>query len=264
MDATTAAERSRDALDRIGALRFRKHPEIGEVSEQHWSLVYLVGRSCVLGAGPHTAAAVMGYFPVPVVAFAYAQVEEEQDAASFRQRYLDAGHRIGDRVLGEVEDAEELADLLDRLVFGLDPIGRPLAAAWSETPIPDGVGARIERAALILREARGDDHLHVVAAHGLLGPEALLLSGLWRDREDPEATAQFFGWRDPEALQAAWERLIAAGRVTPDRELTDAGREERAAMEALTAATSAQPWEVLAPDQRERCVDLLTKAAEAF
>lgn len=260
MDATTASERARRAIDAIGAARFGPQPELKELTDLHWSLVYLVGRTCVLGAGPRTAAAVMGYFPPAVLDLAYGAVDQSLGRDAFREGYIDAGDRIGDRLYGDLDGGEELATSLERLVDETSPVGRPLAMAWADLPRPSGVGARIERAGLVLRELRGDDHLHVVAAHGLLGPEALLLKGVWDGRDDPEDTARTFGWRDEADREHAWQRLVAAGRITEDRQLTDEGRAERDAMETLTAAMASQPWTALTDDERARTVELLETA----
>jgi hypothetical protein len=69
----------------------------------------------------------------------------------------------------------------------------------------------------LLREFRGDGHLHALAGERLSGCEAMVLALRWRDH-------------------GAYAGLAARGWVDRHRGLTDAGRHARAAIEAATDA----------------------------
>lgn len=183
------------------------------------------------------------------------------DPDAFRNEYIAACDAAGVRLVGGLDRAKDLVDALERLVDASDLAGRPLAGAWADLPRPTTPGARIERAATVLRELRGNSHVSVLTARGLVGPDALLLTAGWRDHDDLEGHARFFGWRDDD-LAASWARLEQRGWFS-DRTLTGEGRAARDEIETRTNELASQPWTVISPDDRARTVELLAAAAEA-
>lgn len=79
----------------------------------------------------------------------------------------------GDEVLGSVPGIERLADLARRIADSVHPMGLPLFAGWRAEPAPSGPAAAAAQALQVLRELRGDLHLHAVA-HQLTPLQAIL------------------------------------------------------------------------------------------
>ncbi|HET6951905.1 MAG TPA: hypothetical protein VFI47_16105 [Acidimicrobiales bacterium] len=128
------------------------------------------------------------------------------------------------------------------MVAEADPAGRPLFAAHAGRPWPDDPWLALWHGVTVLRELRGDGHVHALATAGLSGCEALLLALLWRgDAEAAERiAADDRGW-DAAAVAAAYGGLAERGWLGQDRRLTDAGCEARAAIEDATDALSLPP-----------------------
>lgn len=257
MEPVEAERRASKLLHRMSVVGFPQQPEFEELHDRHrFFRVYSVGRTGPAGGGPHLAHALLALFPSGLVANAFASICEQDELERVRSAYVTACEAAGDRLYGDAPDAAELADRLEALVDGCDYADRPLAGAWADVPRPSGVGARIERAATVLREHRGGGHLSVLTAHGLTGPDAHLVTALWRGHEDAESAARFFGWRDGD-LEESWVRLRAAGRVDDEGALTEAGRKEREAIEELTTALATTRWSALQAEDRRRLVELL-------
>ena len=259
LDAVRASNRH---IETIATARYATAlPELSELIARHrYFGVYAVGRTAPLGGGLHTTHAALALFPRSLVAHMVGKVAAADGVEDLREQYVAACAAAGDRLLAEFDDAEELAQRLETLIERADFRSRTLAAAWADLPRPEGAGARVELATTVLRELRGGAHVSVLATHGLLDVEALLLGALWRGRT-PEGGARSFGYRDDD-IEGGWARLIAAGRVTSDREITDEGRAERQAIEDLTEAFAAQPWVEVDADDRATTVELLAGAAE--
>lgn len=257
MDATAAASAAQPHIERLGILRYRTDlPELADLIDEHrYFGVYATGRTAPTGAGPLETYALMALFPEGLVRKAFEWVPAER-LDEVRRRYIDGCDEAGDRVFSDLPDAEELADRLEELVDRSDMADQPLAAAWASLGRPDGVGARIERAATVLREHRGGGHLAALMVRDLLGVEALLLTSAWRGDDDPEAYARSRGFRD-DPIQDGWVILEERGWVTSDHAITDAGRAVRDDAEEVTDVLAGRAWEGLSEDDRDRTVQLL-------
>lgn len=263
MEAVEAERRASGVINRMSVVGFPQQEEFQALHDRHrFFRVYMVGRSGPAGGGPRLAHALLAFFPYGLVTNAFERIEEDDTVERVRTAHIEACTAAGDRLYGDAPDAEELADRLDALVDAADFADRPLAAAWADLPAPPGVGARLERSATILREHRGNAHVSILTAHGLSGPDALLLTALWREHEEVEGNARFFGWRD-EDIAVSWDRLESTGRVDPERGLTDQGREEREAIEELTTALATERWTGLDEQDRARTVELLEAVSPA-
>lgn len=263
MDPVPAASAARAHIERLGVERYRIDlPELADLIDTHrYFGVYATGRTAPTGAGPLETHALMALFPQALVRKAFEWVPPEQ-LADVRDRYITACDAVGDRVFTDLPDAPDLADRLEVLADAAGMASRPLAAAWAELPRPESVGARIERAATVLREHRGGGHLAALAVHGLLGIEALLLTSAWRGDGDPEAYARSRGFRD-DPIEEGWGRLRTSGWIDADREITADGRRVRDDIENVTDTLAAQPWEGL-DDDRTRTLQLLEAASGAL
>ena len=263
MDELTATQRSKRSIDRLSIEHWDySEPELAPLVERYdRRVVYMVGRTAPVGGGHRMAHAVMPLFDARLVAHVFDKLGPD-GVATFRAEYLDACAAMADRQLAGVAGIDELADRLDAIVAATPLGAHPLAAAWAEVA-GSSPASRVDLAATVLRERRGESHVAVLLAHGLLGPEALILGDAWLDR-DPFQGFPFYGWRGDADRDAALGRLREAGRIDADGNITQAGRDERAAIEVLTEALETVVWSPLAEDDRVRTVELLEVAAAAL
>lgn len=129
------------------------------------------------------------------------------------------------------------AEALRHIVEQADTGARPLYAAHAGLEWPDDPWLATWHAATLLREYRGDGHLHVLAGEGLGGCEAMVLALRWRDFGDgaDESAAADRGWGDQD-LAAAYARLRERGWTDADHRLTVSGIDARAGIEDATDA----------------------------
>lgn len=134
------------------------------------------------------------------------------------------------------------AEALRHVVEAADTGARPLFAAYAGGEWPEDPWLATWWAATLLREYRGDGHLHVLAGEGIGGCEAFLLAQRWRNYGDAtdDSAAADRGWSD-HAIAAAYARLRERGWVDGDRRVTAEGRRARAAIEAATDARGVPP-----------------------
>ncbi|PRY35855.1 SCO6745 family protein [Umezawaea tangerina] len=164
------------------------------------------------------------------------------------------------RGLGELAERdgeiEELAGLARRAAEHActTPHGRPLFAAHAAQPWPEQPLRVLWWAQTLLREYRGDGHLTALLTHDLSGIEALVVhSG---SGEIPaESLRRTRGWATEE-WDAAVDRLRERGVVDGDGVLTEAGRELRERVEALTDQLAEGPYSVLDHTDRDRYTHL--------
>jgi hypothetical protein len=161
-------------------------------------------------------------------------VRERGSAAELRRR-------IGD--LADSPDLARVADLATRAAVSAPTEGRALYAGLRAIHVPEEPVARLWHAATLLREHRGDGHNAALVAHGIGGTEAHVLMALSLGMR-----AEEFGriHHLPEAqLAAAVDGLRDRGLVDIAAGFTDAGRETKARIEALTDELAAPAYDVL-------------------
>lgn len=175
-----------------------------------------------------------------------------------REQMLDAQYRaiFGDRI----HDAElaDLARWYGNTVESLPMCGRPLAAAWASTPVPEAPHLALWRHLSVLREWRGDHHIAALVLYDVNGIDAAVLHEA--ELPDPSVVRRvlghkFFlisrGWSESD-WQAGVDRLVDRGlaeRTDTGHRLTDAGYSLYQAVELRTDNTSGAAW--AAPDAPE-------------
>lgn len=192
---------------------------------------YVWGRAAGLGTPtPRAAAAVFAWFEPGLVAALYdagrAQVQREV-LLEVRDRAVATG-------LAEVLAGEDVGPVATRVldaVTGLDIAGRPLYAGLLDRPVPTDDVGRLHRACELVREHRGDAHTAAAVAAGVGAVEMNVLTELWTGLPLGSYSGTR-GW-SPEAVGAATSQLEQRGWLR-DGALTDAGREQRRAIEATT------------------------------
>jgi helix-turn-helix protein len=184
-----------------------------------------------------------------------------EEAIAVRERSSTAALR---RRLGELADFPGLvrvADLATRAAVSAPTEGRALYAGLRALDVPAEPAARLWHSATLLREHRGDGHNAALVAHGIGGTEAHVLLALSLGMR-----AEEFGriHHLPRAqLAAVVDGLRGRGLVDAAGGFTDAGRETRERIEALTDELAAPAYEVLGPDELDELITGLEPIAAA-
>jgi hypothetical protein len=192
-------------------------------------------------ADPVLATSVLYVFAAPMVA---EHLPPPEDGAAWdaarRAAVSDVLAGLGDGDRPGRDAWAAAARQVRTLVDACDVRARPLFAAHAGLPWPDVEAdpwSALWHGVTLLREFRGDGHLHALAGERLSGCEAMVLALRWRDHgaAADESTAADRGWTADEIAEA-YAGLAARGWVDRHRGLTDAGRHARAAIEAATDA----------------------------
>ncbi|MEU6787360.1 hypothetical protein ABZ912_49925 [Nonomuraea angiospora] len=226
---------------------------------------YFAGRAAPLGLAP--AAVVHAVF----YNFADGEVARHipwvwgkitpQEAITVRERGSATALR---QMIGELADLPGLvraADLATRAAVSAPTEGRLLYAGLRALDVPEEPVARLWHAATLLREHRGDGHNAALLAHGIGGIEAHVLMALALGM-----MAEEFGriHHLPKAqLAAVVDGLRGRGLVDAAGRFTDAGRETRQRIEALTDELATPAYAVLGADELDELVAGLEPIAAA-
>jgi hypothetical protein len=184
-----------------------------------------------------------------------------QEAIAVRERGSVAALR---QMIGELADSSGLvrvADLATRAAVSAPTEGRALYAGLRALAVPEEPVARLWHAATLLREHRGDGHNAALVAHGIGGTEAHVLLALSLGMR-----AEEFGriHHLPKAqLAAVIDGLRDRGLVDAAGGFTDAGRETRERIEALTDELAAPAYDALNADELDELVAGLEPIAAA-
>jgi hypothetical protein len=198
----------------------------------------MLGRGGALGdVDADVVAAAMGFFPADVVRSNWERAREVLSPVAGLTAYVETCRTWGRNHLGDVPEADRLADLLQRVAQAAAVAASPLFAGWRSVALPEDPPARAAQLANVLREHRGGLHLVAVLASGLNPLEALLAG--------PEGArnARFFGWL---------ESYPAVGPEHP-------ARWERA--DALTDQLAAPAYAALSGEEAGELAELLRAAA---
>lgn len=227
---------------------------------------YFAGRAAPLGIAPaEVVHAVFYNFAEGEVArhipWVWGKVNP-QEAIAVRERGSTAALRqaIGD--LAGSPGLARAADLATRAAVSAPTEGRVLYAGLRALPVPTGPVARLWHAATLLREHRGDGHNAALVAHGIGGTEAHVLLALSLGMRPEE-----FGrvHHLPRAqLAAVVDGLRARGLVDAAGGFTDAGRQAKERIEALTDELAAPAYDVLSSEELDALIADLEPIAAAF
>lgn len=179
-------------------------------------------------------------------------VREQGSAAALRQR------------IGELADSPGLvrvADLATRAAVSAPTEGRTLYAALRTLDVPEQPVARLWHAATLLREHRGDGHNAALVTHGIGGTESHVLMALSLGMRAEEFSRLHH--LPKTQLAAAVDGLRDRGLVDAAGGFTDAGRETRERIEALTNQLAAPAYDVLSADELNELVAGLEPIAAA-
>jgi hypothetical protein len=250
---TSPARRLWSAAETLHAVSYF-HPAalaaLSDAGARGFWMGYFAGRLGPLGpVGPGVGTAVCFNFAPARVARALPDAWSfvaPADAVAARTR--GAAAALGECGVGVPGD--EVLGTLDRLVAGLDPAGRPLAAANLDLPVPDDGLQHLWQTCTVLREHRGDAHVALLVGAGLDGCEANVLatavSGL-----DPAVLRDSRAWT-AEQWRDAQGRLLGEGILAGDGSTTEDGARLHADIEHRTDALALESYRaVLTEDELE-------------
>jgi hypothetical protein len=129
-------------------------------------------------------------------------------------------------------------------------------AGMRTLPIPTDPVARLWHSATMLREHRGDGHVAALVGAGIGGTESHMLSALDMGIHPPESFGRIHHLprrRLAEVMAGLRER----GLVDADGRFTDAGRETKRRIEALTDELAVPPYAALSPAELDEMVAVL-------
>ncbi len=234
-------------------------PEVGEelspLGITHPRAQYFAQRSAAMGAvGPGVVAATYYNFNPALIARFVPGVwatATPADVLNARLRAVDGALR---RLLGDAVSSRECARaalLARRATEACRPEDRVLYAAHADLPWPDDQPhLELWHAVTLLREYRGDGHLHALLGAGLSGLEALVMHTATGRGFLVEVAQATRGW-SPEQWGEASADLRDRGLLTAEGGLTEAGEAFREGIESETTRLSTAPYSVLGEDAAE-------------
>jgi hypothetical protein len=226
---------------------------------------YFAGRAAPLGLAPaEVVHAVFYNFAEGEVARHIPWVwgkTTPREAIAVRERGSAAALR---QMIGELADSPGLvraADLATRAAISAPTEGRALYAGLKALDVPKTPVARLWHAATLLREHRGDGHNAALLAHGIGGTEAHVLLALSLGMR-----AEKFGrihHLPRQQLTAVVDGLRDRGLVDGAGGLTDAGRDIKERVEAVTDDLAAPAYDVLSARELDELIAGLEPIAAA-
>jgi hypothetical protein len=265
--ALTKVHRMSELIEPIGAVTFSEIPNEGFLAlgmRNYWD-GYFAGRAAPLGLAPaEVVHAVFYNFADGEVARHIPWVwgkTTPQEAIAVRERGSAAALR---QWIGHLADGPGLvraADLATRAGLSAPTDGRPLYAGLRALKVPEEPVARLWHAATLLREHRGDGHNAALLAHGIGGTESHVLMAL-RLGMRAEEFGRIHHLPKPQ-LTAVVEGLRRRGLVDADGRFTNAGRQTRERIEALTDELAAPAYEALSAEELDELIAHLEPIAAA-
>ena len=145
------------------------------------------------------------------------------------------------------------ADLTTKAATSAPMEGRVMYAGMRTLPVPGDPVARLWHSATMLREHRGDGHVAALVGARIGGTEAHVLSALEQGIHPPESFGRIHHL-PKKRLAAVMDGLRERGLVDTDGRFTDAGRETKQRIEALTDELAAPPYDALSPAELDELV----------
>src|SRR6201992_1792327 len=251
---TTTARRMFELLEPICLVTFMAdecNQEMAALGHRTYWDGYFAGRAAALGRVPaevvHAAfyrfadSAVARHIPS-----AWATIPPEASVAG-RTRGSAASLR---RILGdEVADSPGLAraaDLTTKAATSAPTEGRMMYAGMRTLPVPSDPVARLWHAATMLREHRCDGHVAALVGARIGGTESHVFSALDMGIHPPESFGRVHHL-PRKRLAEVMDGLRERGLSDAEGRSTDAGRETKQRIEALTDELAAPPYDALSP-----------------
>jgi len=129
-------------------------------------------------------------------------------------------------------------------------------AGMRTLPVPSDPVARLWHSATTLREHRGDGHIAALVGARIGGTEAHVISALAMGIYPAETFGRIHHL-PKQRLATVMDGLRERGLVDTDGRFTDAGREIRRRIEALTDELAAAPYEALTAAELDELIAVL-------
>ncbi|MEV6008745.1 MarR family transcriptional regulator [Streptomyces sp. NPDC051976] len=179
--------------------------------------------------------------------------------ASFaaRQRGSAASVRriLGDELAGS-PGLVRAADLTAKAATSAPTAGRVMYAGLRALPVPGDPVTRLWHCANMLREHRADGHVAALVGARIGGTEAHVLDALAQGIHPPESFGRIHHL-PKKRLAAVMDGLRERGLVDAEGHFTEAGRETKQRIEALTDALATPPYDALSPAELDELVAVL-------
>jgi Helix-turn-helix family len=193
-DALTAVKATSVPIHDIGTAAYLS-PDIATWAAQWgWAnpfAFYFAGRGGMLGdVGHDVVTSAFGWFAPSAVQAMYSEGIGVAGATDAAARMAEAHGKWGEKHYGAVEAVDEIVDVTEELVDGLEGSALPLFVGWRNAARAESAAGRAAQLMQILREWRGGIHLVATTAVGLSPLEAILTN------EGP-GQAKFLGWPEP-------------------------------------------------------------------
>ncbi|WP_332843762.1 SCO6745 family protein [Actinomycetospora lemnae] len=219
--------------------------EMAELGITRGADQYFAQRSAPMGpVGPGVVTATFFNFNPARVARSVPAVWSLAAPADVVNARLRGADRALRRLLGGAASSAAVtraSELLRKACEGAAPEDRPLYAAHADLPWPEEPHLALWHGVTLLREHRGDAHLHALVSAGLSGLEALVTHVATGRGFTVEFAQRNRGW-SPEQWAEASAGLAERGLLDADGGLTEAGTALRAEVEDHTTRMSLGPW----------------------
>ncbi len=177
---------------------------------------------------------------------------EASIAARLRGSTASLRRILGDELAGSPGLARA-ADLTTKAATSAPPAGRVMYAGMRTLPVPSDPVARLWHSATMLREHRGDGHVAALVGAFIGGTEAHVLSALDIGIHPPESFGRIHHL-PKKRLAEVMDGLRERGLVDAGGCFTDAGRETKRRIEALTDELAAPPYDALSPAELDELI----------
>ncbi|HEY0813958.1 MAG TPA: MarR family transcriptional regulator [Pseudonocardia sp.] len=184
---------------------------------------------------------------------AWETVPPEASFAAWRRGSAASLRRIVGDELACSPGLVRAADLTTKAATSAPTAGRVMYAGMRALPLPSDPVTRLWHSADMLREHRGDGHVAALVGARIGGTEAHVLSALEMGIHPPESFGRIHHL-PKERLAAVMDGLRERGLVDAEGWFTDAGRETKARIEALTDELAEAPYEALSSAELDELV----------
>ena len=187
----------------------------------------------------------------------------EVSFAAWRQGSAASVRRILGDELADSPGLERAADLTTKAATSAPVGGRVMYAGWRTLDVPADPVTRLWHSATMLREHRGDGHVAALLGAGIGGTEAHVLSALDMDIHPAESFGRIHH-RPRMRLAAVMDGLRERGLVDAGGRFTEAGRETKRRIEAVTDELAAPPYDALPPTELDELIAALEPITAAL
>jgi hypothetical protein len=261
MPTATTARRMFELLEPICLVTFfadESNEELAALGHRTYWDGYFASRAAPLGRVPAQVVHAAFYSfaegeAARHIPSAWETIPPETSFAAWRRGSVASVRRILGDELADSPGLARAADLTTKAATSAPTAGRVMDAGWRNLPVPSEPVTRLWHSATMLREHRGDGHVAALVGARIGGTEAHVLSALEMGIHPPESFGRIHHL-PKKRLAAVMDGLRERGLVDADGRFTDAGRQTKQRIEALTDELAAPPYDALSPAELDELV----------